>query len=81
VRATASIEALPAAARRDPDVRTLRQALGYCWSVAVAGAPDEGLPLFLALGPSADPDVAWIDRSNRGKARLRRLLDVPATEA
>lgn len=25
------------------DVRVLRQALGYYWSVAVAAAPDEGL--------------------------------------
>jgi hypothetical protein len=74
-RATASIEALPAAERRRPEVRTLRQALGYCWSVAVAGSPEEGLPAFLALGTSTDPDVVWIDRSNRGKARLRRVLD------
>jgi hypothetical protein len=76
--ATASIEALPAGDRRHPDVRTLRQALGYCWSVAVAGSPVEGMTPFLALGASPDPDVAWIDRTNRGKARLRRLLDADA---
>lgn len=79
-RATASIEALPAAERRRPDVRTLRQALGYCWSVAVAGAPEEGLPAFLALGTSTDPDVVWIDRTNRGKARLQRVLDTAERE-
>lgn len=73
--ATASIEALPAGARRDPDVRTLRQALGYCWSVAVAGAPAAGLPAFAALRGSADADVAWVVRENEKKARLRRLLD------
>lgn len=78
-RATASIEALPAGARRDPDVRTLRQALGYCWSVAVAADPAAGLPAFAALARSTDPDVAWIDRENRRKTRLRRLLADPVT--
>lgn len=75
--ATASLAALPAGARRDPDVRTLRQALGYCWSVAVAGAPGAGLPEFAALraGAGADTDVAWVVRENEKKSRLRRLLD------
>ena len=36
--------------RRSPTARadafkTLRQGLGYCWSVAVAALPDEGKPL------------------------------------
>lgn len=73
--ATDALAAVPAGARRDPDVRTLRQALGYCWSVAVAGAPGAGLPAFAALRASADPDVAWVVRENQKKSRLRRLLD------
>lgn len=72
---TDSVATLPAAARRDPGVRTLRQALGYCWSVAVAGDPGAGLPRFAALRASDDPDVAWVVRENEKKARLRRLLD------
>jgi len=72
--ATASLAAVPPGDRRDPDVRTLRQALGYCWSVAVAGAPDAGLPAFAALRADADPDVAWVVRENEKKSRLRRLL-------
>ncbi len=72
--ATATLAALPPDARRDPDVRTLRQALGYCWSVAVAGDPAAGLPAFAALHGSADADVAWVVRENEKKARLRRLL-------
>lgn len=75
--ATATIAALPAADRRDPGVRTLRQALGYCWSVAVAGDPDAGLPRFAALRASDDPDVAWVVRENEKKSRLRRLLAPP----
>jgi len=60
--------------RRDPAVRVLRQALGYCWSVAIAGRPVEGLATFAELQRDRDPDVAWIVRDNLKKARLKRLL-------
>ncbi|WP_240666406.1 HEAT repeat domain-containing protein [Oerskovia turbata] len=75
--ATASIRALAPDTRRDTGVGSLRQALGYCWSVAVAGDPAAGLPRFAALRGSDDPDVAWIVRENEKKTRLRRLLDRP----
>ena len=55
---------------RDP---VLRKALGYCWSVAVAALPEEGLARFEALERSTDPDVQWIVRENLQKARLARL--------
>jgi hypothetical protein len=74
-RVTAGLARQPAATRRDPGVRTLRQALGYAWSVAIAAIPGEGLPAFAELEASADPDVAWIARENRKKARLKRLID------
>jgi hypothetical protein len=51
----------------------LRKGLGYCWSVAVAGDPERGLPRFAAR--RRHPDVAWIVRENEGKRRLRVLLD------
>ncbi|MGV9824820.1 HEAT repeat domain-containing protein [Gordonia sp. NPDC003429] len=72
-RATALIRARPADRRRDPDLRVLRQGLGYCWSVAVAADPDHGLDRFTALRDDPDPDVAWIVRTNLRKARLARL--------
>ena len=74
--ATASLAARPAAVRRQPDVRTLRQGLGYCWSVAVAADPEPGLAAWHALEQAAagDPDVAWVLRENRTKKRLARLL-------
>ncbi len=72
-RATDLLRAVPLAERRDPDVRTLRQGLAYCWSVAVAADPQAGLPRFLALATD-DPDVAWLVGQNRAKARLARLL-------
>ena len=59
--------------RRSPDARTLRQALGYCWSVVVAADPSAGLPAFLDLDVSV-PDVGWIVRENSRKKRLSRLL-------
>lgn len=73
-RATESLATRPAGERRDPDLRALRQALGYCWSVAVAADPAAGLPRFTALAGFGDPDVDWIIRENRRKTRLARLL-------
>lgn len=72
-RATEALLELPAEERRRPDARTLRQALGYCWSVAVAADPETGLPVFAALTED-DPDLAWIVRTNRSKTRLKKLL-------
>jgi len=60
--------------RREEAYRTLRQALGYCWSVAIAADPLDGLPLFSRWQRVADPDVAWIVRENLRKARLRAVL-------
>lgn len=71
--ATESLRSLSADRRRDPDVRTLRQTLGYGWSVAVASDPAPGLAVFHALALD-DPDVAWIVRENRAKKRLAVLL-------
>jgi HEAT repeat protein len=72
--ATASLAALPAPERRRADVRTLRQGLGYCWSVAVAGDPATGLPAFAALREQTDADVQWVVRENLRKTRLQSLL-------
>lgn len=71
---TASLTTVPPQGRRGDEVRTLRQALGYCWSVAVAADPESGLPAFRRWQEVDDPDVQWVIRSNLSKARLRRLL-------
>lgn len=68
----------PTDVRRLPGWRTLRQALGYAWSVAVAAAPTPGLAAFGRLEQVDDVDVRWIVRENAKKARLRRVLDGPA---
>jgi hypothetical protein len=77
-RALGLVETVTASLLAEPDrraegVRVLRQALGYCWSVAIAAAPDEGLTAFARLEGLDDPDAAWIVRENRKK---KRLLDV-----
>ncbi len=60
--------------RRAEAYRTLRQALGYCWSVAIAADPVDGLVAFGRWRNDADPDVGWIVRENLGKARLQKVL-------
>lgn len=70
--ATATLRASPD--RGSEGARVLRQALGYCWSVAVAADPAHGLPVFRVLEADDDSDVQWIVRTNRTKVRLARLL-------
>ena len=74
--ATDRLQGVPFDQRRQEDVRTLRQALGYCWSVAIAAAPERGLELWkeLEARAGADADIGWIVNENRMKARLQRLL-------
>jgi hypothetical protein len=73
-RVTADLAAAPPGDRRSAAGRTLRQALGYGWSVVVAAIPAEGLPLFQRLETNPDADIAWIVRENRKKTRLQRVL-------
>ena len=72
---TADLARSPLPARCETAVRTLRQTLGYAWSVAIAAVADDGLAAFSRLEADADPDIAWIVRENRKKARLKRLFD------
>lgn len=62
-----------AADPRAEDVRVLRQALGYGWSVAVAADPEIGLPALGRWLADPNPDVWWIVRQNLAKARLGRV--------
>lgn len=59
--------------RRSEEFRTLRQGLGYCWSVAAAALPEAGKPLLEKWAESRDPDVQWVVHENLKKARLLRL--------
>ena len=68
-RLTRSVRDAPDAAA---DVRVLRQALGYGWSVVIAADAALGLPAFEPWLADPDPDVRWIVRENLAKARLAR---------
>jgi hypothetical protein len=70
-RITARLEAWPAP--RDAEVMVLRQALGYCWSVAAAACPAEGKRRIERWASSPDKDVRWVVRENLSKNRLVRL--------
>ena len=75
--ATEGIVHADAKERRLDEFKALRKGLGYCWSVAVAAAPDVGKPSFEQLveqvARSDDRDLAWVARANLRKRRLERL--------
>lgn len=70
---TAAMAATPAADRASPDFKVLRQAMGYCWSVAVAALPASGKDAMERWLSSTDPDIGWIMRENLKKARLTKM--------
>ncbi len=59
--------------RKGDAFRVLRQALGYCWSVAAAAHPKAARPVLERWFRSADPDIAWIMKTNLTKARMANL--------
>jgi hypothetical protein len=75
--ATTGIMQTAAEERRSEEFKALRKGLGYCWSVAVAAAPEVGKPAFEQLvgraAASDDRDLAWVARENLRKRRLQRL--------
>lgn len=59
--------------RKSEDFQVLRQALAYCWSVAIAAFPKEGKARFTSLVDSTDRDIRWIARENLKKNRLIKM--------
>ncbi len=55
--------------RKDEGFQALRKALGYCWSVAAAASPANARPYIEKWLQSTDKDIAWVMKSNLGKAR------------
>lgn len=54
--------------------KSLRQALGYCWSVAIAASPAQGIGPFNVIAADWSRDAQWIVRTNLTKARMRRAI-------
>lgn len=59
--------------RTSAEFKTLRQGLGYCWSVAVAACPETGKSLMEKWAACEDKDVRWIIRENLKKNRLLKM--------
>ncbi len=59
--------------RRSEEFRVLRKSLGYCWSVAAAALPSQGIPKMQGWMKSKDRDIQWIMRENLKKNRLKKL--------
>jgi hypothetical protein len=59
--------------RSNRDFKTLRQGLGYCWSVAVAAIPECGKPYMEHWFVCDDRDIQWIMKENLRKKRLERM--------
>jgi hypothetical protein len=59
--------------RRAEAFKTLRKALAYGWSVAVAAQPAAGKPRMARWIASPDPDIRWIMRQNLKKKRLLKM--------
>lgn len=53
--------------------RVLKQALGYCWSVAVAALPEKGKPMMERWMKEKHPIVKSIMRENLKKKRLESI--------
>jgi hypothetical protein len=64
---------LGVADRKSEAFKALRKGLGYCWSVAAAALPEEGLPMMARWLESDDKDIRWIMKQNLGKKRLERV--------
>lgn len=69
------LHALPASERKRPDVRVLRQALGYTLSVVTAVNPDDGFALMCEIATWNDPDINWVLRENLKKRRLAKFRE------
>ena len=59
-----------AEAAKDESFKVLRQAMGYCWSVAVAALPESGKPFIEKWLSSQNKDIIWIMKENLKKNRL-----------
>ena len=58
---------------RSDDFRSLRQALGYGWSVLAAAIPQEGKACLEKWAKTDHPDIRWMVKENLKKKRLSRL--------
>jgi hypothetical protein len=71
-RSTSALARTASVERHAEGFYTLRQGLGYCWSVALAAYPEAGKPAFERWLDDPDRDLRWMLRENLKKNRLLR---------
>jgi hypothetical protein len=59
--------------RKDEGFIALKKGMGYCWSVAIVGAPEVGKKLFEKWINNGDKDIRWIVKENLTKNRLIKM--------
>lgn len=59
--------------RKTVEFKALRKALGYCWSVATAAAPEVGKKFMEKWFVNKDKDIRWIMKENLKKNRLLKM--------
>lgn len=59
--------------RKSEELRVLRKALGYAWSVVVAAQPDVGKQRMEKWIPLDDRDIQWVMNNNLKKNRLIKM--------
>ncbi len=59
--------------RKEESYIALKKGMAYCWSVAVAGNPNEGKRLIEKWIECTDKDIRWIIKENMKKKRLERM--------
>jgi hypothetical protein len=58
---------------KDEAFRVLRQAMGYCWSVAVAALPEIGKTKMEKWLDNQEPNIHWVMKENLKKNRLSKM--------
>jgi hypothetical protein len=58
---------------KDESFKVLRQAMGYCWSVAIAALPEDGKPMLEKWLDREDKDLRWMMKENLKKNRLIKM--------
>ena len=66
--------------RSGEEFKTLRQGMGYCWSVLVAAQPAEGKKAMEKWLASEDKDIRWVMRENLKKNRLLKAAPLWVAE-
>ena len=58
---------------KEESFKVLRQAMGYCWSVAIAAWPETGLPAMEKWLASRNANIRWMMKENLKKNRLIKM--------